>query len=144
MRDARNAARAHAHHNVSSSDNLGQRGCQRVIIGQSHGMTVPVCPQALDEMLGVKTLDWLFSGGENRQYENHIGGIHTATEIGEQITQPRIAMRLHDTDDASACRFASAAQNSGNLNRMVSIVVKNIDVAHLADMRKATFYAGKA
>ena len=35
MRDARNAARAHAHHNVSSSDNLGQRGCQRIIIGQA-------------------------------------------------------------------------------------------------------------
>ena len=50
-------------------------------------MTVPVCPQALDEMLGVKTLDRLFSGGENRQHKNHIGGIHTATEIGEQITQ---------------------------------------------------------
>ena len=67
MRDARDRARPHAHHNVSGGDNLGQRRGQRIIFGQGLGMAVPMRAQALDEMLGVKTLNRLFSGGENRQ-----------------------------------------------------------------------------
>ena len=53
-------------------------------------------------------------------------------------------MRLHDPNDAAPCRFAGAAQNGGNLDRMVRVIVKNIDIAHFADMRKAPLDAAKA
>src|ERR1700730_6235405 len=57
--------------------------------------------------------------------------------------EARVAMRLHDGDDPSLSGRASSAQNSGDLDRMVAIIVENGCAIPFAGAGKAALDAAE-
>ena len=60
--------------------------------------------QPLDQSLVVDALDRLLAGGIDRRDQHDVGVVERALELGHQIVQPGVAVRLDDRDHPPLAR----------------------------------------
>ena len=84
-------------------------------------MALPL--QALDQRIAVRSLDRLLTSRIDWRNHHHIGIIETGAEISKQVFQPRIAMRLNNSDDPLFRGTAGRLQNSLDFNRVMGVIV---------------------
>ena len=58
--------------------------------------------------------------------------------------KPRVAMRLHDSDDMAWRRGAGGAQDGGDLDRMMAVIVENGGAVPFAGAGEAALDAAEA
>ena len=85
-----------------------------------------------------------FASGIDRRDESDIGIVEAGGEFVEQGLQPRVAVRLDHGDDASIAGDAGGAEHSGDLDRMMRVVVIDAHALPFADMGEAALHAGEA
>src|SRR5262245_65602037 len=86
---------------------------------------------------------WL-AGGIERREDDAVGILEAAGELLEEIAHARVAVRLHDGDDAAAYRGSGGPQHGSNLDGMMSIVVVNRHAVPGARELEAPSHAGEA
>src|SRR5687767_4849185 len=70
--------------------------------------------------------------------------VEATAELVEEMGKPRIAMRLHDGDHPPLADLAGSLQHRGDLHRMVTVVVENVDAVERTRAREAPLDAGEA
>ncbi len=74
-----------------------------------------------------------FAGRIDRRDNDKVGVVEAVAELLEQIVQPRVAVRLHHRDHLTLDAFAGRAQDRGDLDRMMRIVVDDRCAVPFAD-----------
>ena len=85
---------------------------QLVEVGHRRDHAVPMRAQAFGQRLGIDALDRLLARRIDRSDEHDVGIVEGVLEVVHQIVQPRVAVRLHDRDDAAPSARASRAADS--------------------------------
>ena len=83
--------------------------------------------QTLNQRVTVDTFDRILTSCMDMGHDNGVGIVETGAEIVEQVAQPRITVWLDDCDDTALGSTAGCLQDSGNLDRVMGVIVVNRD-----------------
>ena len=103
---------------------------------------------AVAQRIAIYSLDWAFTSFVNIGHINKVGVIETLAKAFEQIFEARISVRLHHGVNAS-CQITTLGnltrglEHSGNLDRVMAIIINNINAIPIADMGKAALHPFK-
>ena len=112
-------------------------------LGDVARVAVAAGADAVDELFRVDAVDRVLAGGIDRRHDDRIGIVEAGGEFVEQIAQARETMRLGDRDDAARRGVARGLEHRLDLDRMVAVVVEDIDAVPRAGAGEAALDAAE-
>ena len=79
--------------------------------------------QAADEGVAADAVDRRLARGIDIGDGDDIGVVEAGAELGEEVAEPRVAVRLVDGDDPALGRLPRGLQDGGDLDRVVAVIV---------------------
>ena len=100
---------------------------QGLLVFQRACVAMAAGAQAFDQCIAAGAFDRRLAGGIDVGDQHRVGFVEAGAELGEEILQPRIAVRLHHGDEPAGGRRSRRTQHGGDLHRVVAVIVVDVD-----------------
>src|SRR5262249_44929586 len=91
-------------------------------------MLVAMGDEPLHKGIAADALDGRLTRRIDGRHGDDVGIVEAGAKLLHQIAQPREAVRLNDGDDASLARLARGIEHSGDLDRMMAVIIDDADL----------------
>ena len=96
---------------------------KRILAVERARIAMAARTQPLDQGVAVGAFDRRFAGRIDIGDDHRVRLVEAGAELGEEILQPRIAVRLDDCDETALRHRARGLQHRSDLDRVMAVIV---------------------